>query len=223
MKLRNLVIVGAGTYGETLLTYLTEAGHKVLGFVDDIPKLKGQKINGVSILGNYKDLFKDEYKRKIDHVICSIGNNKIRNAYLSELSVAGYNTPNFIHDSVLLTKDTILGKGVYILPGSVLMPHVVIHDFCIISTGCKVAHHTILHQGVFISSGANVGAGIKVFENTLVGIGSTLMTGVKTIGKNSIIGAGAAVITDVPENAVVVGVPAKVIKYSTPMEEVYIK
>ena len=33
------------------------------------------------------------------------------------------------------------------------------------------------------------------------------------IGKNAVVGANSVVISDVPDNAVVVGVPAKVIKY----------
>ncbi len=40
----------------------------------------------------------------------------------------------------------------------------------------------------------------------------TILAGV-TIGENAIIGAGSVVTKDVPDNAVVVGCPAKVIKY----------
>ena len=46
-----------------------------------------------------------------------------------------------------------------------------------------------------------------------IGMGSTIMTGVKTLGTDCLVGAGAVVIKDVPDGAVVAGVPAKVIKY----------
>lgn len=49
-------------------------------------------------------------------------------------------------------------------------------------------------------------------EKTLVGIGATVIPNVK-IGKNVSIGAGTVVLQDVPDNAVVVGVPARIIKY----------
>ena len=39
------------------------------------------------------------------------------------------------------------------------------------------------------------------------------MTGVKVLGENCLIGAGAVVIKDVPANAIVAGVPAKVLRY----------
>lgn len=39
------------------------------------------------------------------------------------------------------------------------------------------------------------------------------MTGVKRLGQDCLIGAGAVVIKDVPDGAVVAGVPGKVIKY----------
>ena len=44
-------------------------------------------------------------------------------------------------------------------------------------------------------------------------MGATIMTGVKRLGKNCLIGAGAVVIKDVDDNAIVAGVPAKVLKY----------
>ena len=51
---------------------------------------------------------------------------------------------------------------------------------------------------------------IKIEDNCFIGNGSTIMPGV-TIGKNSIVGAGAVVTKGVPEGSVVVGVPARVI------------
>jgi serine acetyltransferase len=44
-------------------------------------------------------------------------------------------------------------------------------------------------------------------------MGATVMTGVHSIGYDSLIGAGATVIRDVPDYAVMAGVPARVIKY----------
>jgi acetyltransferase-like isoleucine patch superfamily enzyme len=38
------------------------------------------------------------------------------------------------------------------------------------------------------------------------------MTGVKTIGENSLIGAGTVIIKDVPDGATVVGNPGRIIK-----------
>lgn len=52
---------------------------------------------------------------------------------------------------------------------------------------------------------------IKVGSNVHIGIGVTVMPGV-SIGSNCIIGVGAIVTRDIPDNSVVVGVPARVIE-----------
>jgi acetyltransferase-like isoleucine patch superfamily enzyme len=66
---------------------------------------------------------------------------------------------------------------------------------------------------VFFSYGVNVGASINLERNVFCGAGSTIMTGVKNVGKNSLIGAGALVVKDLPDYAIVVGNPAKILKY----------
>ena len=48
-------------------------------------------------------------------------------------------------------------------------------------------------------------------ELSFIGIDTTIIQGIK-IGKNVTIGAGSVVIRDIPENTIVVGNPAKVIK-----------
>jgi len=46
-----VVIVGAGSSGRSLLRELRESGERVVGFVDDDPRLWGRRINGVGVLG----------------------------------------------------------------------------------------------------------------------------------------------------------------------------
>ena len=52
---------------------------------------------------------------------------------------------------------------------------------------------------------------IVIKKNVWIGAGATVLPGV-TIGENSIVAAGAVVTKDVPENTIVGGVPAKIIK-----------
>jgi acetyltransferase-like isoleucine patch superfamily enzyme len=111
----------------------------------------------------------------------------------------------------------------------------------LIGKNCKISSHTFICEGVEIEDNVFVGHNVTFIndkyprsvnadgsmqteadwhvEKTLVkkgaSIGSsvTILCGV-TIGENSIVGAGAVVTKDVPANATVAGVPAKIINYS---------
>ncbi len=52
---------------------------------------------------------------------------------------------------------------------------------------------------------------VVIKKNAWIGAGVTILPGV-TVGENSVVGAGAVVTKDVPDNCVVAGIPAKVIK-----------
>ena len=45
------VIIGAGKYGEVYLSFLSEAGFEIIGFLDDDPKEMGNFIQGIPVLG----------------------------------------------------------------------------------------------------------------------------------------------------------------------------
>lgn len=52
---------------------------------------------------------------------------------------------------------------------------------------------------------------VHIKKNCWIGAGSTILPGV-TVGENSVVGAGAVVTKDVPDNVIVVGNPAKIIR-----------
>ena len=72
--------------------------------------------------------------------------------------------------------------------------------------------HARVEPGAIIREGAEIGANAVVVEDgVLVGANAVVLEGVH-IGKNAVVAAGAVVTEDVPENAVVAGAPARVLK-----------
>lgn len=207
------IILGAGTYGEVYLAYLRESGIEVIGFADDDPVYENKEIRGVPVLGAIRDLqsIKDGYE--IEAVYCPIGSNKLRVHFLDFARSLGLKTPSYIHPSVCIAPDvSIADEGVYILQNTQIMPYVTIEKDVMISSGANIIHHSYLEQGTFVSNGVNLGANVHAMKYAYCGMGSTIMTGVKTLGEDCLIGAGAVVIKDVPDRAVMAGVPAKVLR-----------
>ena len=58
----------------------------------------------------------------------------------------------------------------------------------------------------------NISGFVKTEECVSVGTGSAIIQGVN-IGRNTVVGAGAVVVKDFPENCTAVGSPAKPIKF----------
>ena len=95
----------------------------------------------------------------------------------------------------------------------------------ILGSNCRVCHGI----GLVIHPGVVIGDNVKLHQNTTIGIvnggqpprlGSNIIIGANSviignikIGDGAIVGAGAVVTKDVPQNAVVVGNPARIIKY----------
>lgn len=112
-----------------------------------------------------------------------------------------------------------IGDYCLICPGVRILAscEVTIGESCMVASGAYITDsdwHGIYDRSLPIGNSAPV----VLEENVWVGDSAIICKGVR-IGKNSIIGAGAVVASDIPENAIAVGNPAKVIKYLNPEEK----
>ncbi|NIH20947.1 phenylacetic acid degradation protein PaaY [Providencia heimbachae] len=132
---------------------------------------------------------------------------------------------SFVHPTAVIIGDVIIGKNVYIGPNASLrgdFGRLIIKDGANIQDNC-VMHgfpqfDTIVEEDGHIGHGAIL-HGCHIKRNVLVGMNSVIMDGA-IIGENSIVGACAFVKAEInfPENVLIVGTPAKVLRSLTEQE-----
>jgi serine O-acetyltransferase len=80
----------------------------------------------------------------------------------------------------------------------------------IVNDNAKIGDYATIYPGVVI--GAKSGEVPTIGSNVFIGAGAKILGGLK-IGDNVIVAPNAVVVTDVPDNAVVGGIPAKILKF----------
>lgn len=83
----------------------------------------------------------------------------------------------------------------------------------VIHTRAEIGENCIIGQNTTIGGRSGLYEVPKIGNKVEICAGARVLGPIK-IGDNAIIGANAVVIKDVPKNAVVAGVPAKIIKYN---------
>lgn len=109
-------------------------------------------------------------------------------------------------------KHITIGKNVFINHGCTFLDlgGITIEDDVLIATNVQLITET--HSINPTERKALVLNSILVKKNAWIGAGAIILPGV-TVGENSVVAAGAVVTKDVPSNAVVAGVPAKIVKH----------
>ena len=106
---------------------------------------------------------------------------------------------------------TDIGKGTFFAYGGIA---VVIHK------NTKIGNNVVISQCVTIG-GRSKSLNVPIIGNNVYIAPGAKILGDIAVGDNSVIGANAVVIKDVPSNSVVAGVPAKVIKENINPKDFY--
>src|SRR6185503_17163073 len=122
-----------------------------------------------------------------------IGRNTILSCKNGDIDVSdganiGFNCEIFSASSVRVGRDVLIAAYCYLIGGD--------HDFS--DPSLPVLAQTRRSAGVIVGDGAWLGAGAKILDGV-------------SIGDRAVVGAGAVVRDSVPEEAIAVGIPARVV------------
>lgn len=202
-------IVGAGGHARSIYSWLVDTGEVAsVQFIDTYKKDENEKIFNCNIICCE---WKNIGKINSDHFLIAIGDNHLRKKLYHHLISSNKNIQGVKHPTCIIGKDVKVHESVYIGPTSVVGPLARIGENTILNSGCIVEHETVIGNHCHIAPGAKIAGRVTIGEGVFVGIGAVIKDNV-TIKDKAVIGAGAVVITDIQENDIVAGVPAKSIK-----------
>ena len=190
-------------------------GSNVIAIFDDTPNLKSP-FNDVPIYHGWEGftdwLSKQDKINEIGFCI-AIGNphGRVRLKLHDKLVGQGLTPVSLIHPTAFIDKSVLIGTGAQIMAGAIIQPEVQIGKQCIINTKVSVDHECVLEDGVEITPGATLCGNVYVETNGWVCAGVTVLPRIR-IGHDAIVGAGSVVTKDVPNNTMVYGIPAKIIR-----------
>ena len=179
------------------------------GFLDDVKP--GTDFYGFPVLGGC-ELIPQLAAPDVSFVSLVTGSTRGRFETARAVVAGGGTLANFVHPSVDLTL-THLGLGNYIQESVVVQAEVRMGDNCSIHIGALIGHETTIGDSTFIAHAVSVSGCCTIGDGVFIGTNATILPRVR-IGKWATIGAGSVVTRDVPDYAVVVGNPAKVLKYN---------
>jgi acetyltransferase EpsM len=198
-----IYLYGASGHAKVIIEILEKQDEPISALIDADPDKK-------SLLGYpvYQQMPRIS-DNKSRWIIC-IGNNTVRRKLALEI---GGEFISAIHPSANISSRSRIGQGSVVMASVTINCDTVIGNHVILNTNCSVDHDCRLGDYVHISPNAALAGDVTVNEGTHIGIGVSIIQGIK-IGRWATIGAGAVIIEDVPDYAVVVGNPGKIIKYN---------
>ena len=216
MSFEKHYIFGASGFAKEVFLILLRTGvnRENIFFVDSNP-VKHQNIHGSEVISEdqFMRISDSDYSGNKKLVYIGIGNPKIRkNVFLKLQNVKNVVFPNLIDpNSIVDEKLNSIGVGNIFCSNCVITIDTKIGNFNHFNLSCTIGHDTEVGDFCTFSPGCNISGNVVINDKVFFGTNSTTIEGV-CIYEEAVIGASAAVVSDLKQSGTYVGIPAKMIR-----------
>ena len=205
--MNNLYLYGSGGHSKVVADIANLLNYEISGMIDDDPNIWGADFYGNHVIGGKSSL---EQVKKHSNFHISIGNNKVRKKIADLLTGKDFKLKSLIHPHAVISPSVTIAEGTAVMAGAIINADSTIGENCIINTNSSIDHDCLISAYVHISPGVTLCGNVRIGEQTLIGAGARIIPGV-SVGKNCTVGAGSVVLSNIPDNTRVVGIPARCI------------
>jgi sugar O-acyltransferase (sialic acid O-acetyltransferase NeuD family) len=199
--MERVVVVGSGGHAKVVIATARAAGLEIAAVADDDPARWGQRVLGIEITGPSPPVLDDPEQL----AVLAIGGNRARR---DRARGARCRFATVVHPGAIVDVSVRLGAGTVVFAGAVLQPDTVLGAHVIVNTCASIDHDCVVGDFVHVAPGARLAGGVALDEGALLGIGAVAIPNLR-VGAWTTVGAGAAVVCDLPANIVATGIPAR--------------
>ena len=211
--MNNLLILGAGGHAMVVAETAIACGvASSVAFLDDrwTSPYSCPSVLGWPVIGPLSLALQANTRSQFDSAVVAIGHASTRLFWIEKLELAGYTLPVLIHPTAFVSSSAQIGPASVLFAQVTVQSQASIGKGAILNTSCSIDHVSQLSDAVHICPGARLAAEVNVGARSWIGIGSSVIQQVR-IGSDVTVGAGAAVVCDLPSGVTAVGVPARVL------------
>lgn len=215
MNFTRNIIFGAGGFAKVVTNLFNQiescrsdnASNSIVGYVDEG---LGSEDTGSKFLRKpiYSSLEHAASELDSFRVIVALGSPASRRAAFDKCQRLGLELFGLIHPMAILAPGVEIGAGIIVMPYVVVEPDVSIGSNAVLNKLVTVGHDTVIGENSVIHSNTSIAGDCLISSGVLIGQCVSIRQGV-SVGENSIVGAGASQLSNVPSNRVSIGVPGK--------------
>jgi UDP-perosamine 4-acetyltransferase len=219
--MKALAILGAREHGKVVCATVADGlpnRWETTLFLDDNTALNGSSLLGLPVLSPISRLDSLVREGRIQGALIGVSCNHMpfRQALFAKLRSLGIEAPTAVSPAAHLNSRAVVGPGGILCPGAVVHAFATLGANCVLYSNSVVEHECNLGDNVYLGPGASFCAAVEVGSNTFIGTGASVVC--RKVGTDVVVGAGAVVVDDVPDGAIVAGVPARILRIRTPEE-----
>ena len=206
----DLVVFGAGDIAELAQFYFThDSPDRVIAFTVDAAYLKEPNFCGLPVVPFEELAVRFPPDRHAGFVALSYARmNAVRAEKCAAMRALGYPLVSYVSSRATVFADFQAGDNCFILEDNTIQPRARIGNNVTLWSGNHIGHHATIEDDVFVSSHVVVSGGVTIGAGSFLGVNSTVRDHVR-IGRRCLLGAGAIVLGDAPDESVFAAAPTE--------------